>query len=441
MNFLQRNGFESKQQIAAFFSVVFSGQLIYSAFESFKMPFYERLVQYYGLTDTQFGLLFTALGVAVLFYVPAGWVNNRFNTRTVLIGGLIYRCITSLILILCVPPFPVMFAIALTWGVLDAIFWPAVVKGVVLFSGRQNKGMGLGLLTALRAGGEAMLNGVLIGVMAVLGGTMLVFRTGMIVYACLALPMAYLVHRFVPADPQNEGDVTSGSEEVGGKEAFRGLIATLKIPAVWLAGLTGMCVYWVYMTAIYITPYLTRVHSVEQNTASLYTTVSAFVVGLSGALVGGIIADKVFHSSAKTLALSLGLAATVLVVLALVSDSIGWVTAAIGMSLFAFSIAMGKAIQQAPVAELHLPTSLLGSAMSVNSFIGFACILWAMPINGAILDSMPENPTGAFRIIFLCMAAVGVVGAVCALLLVPVVKRMQTPPQESSVTETAAEQG
>ncbi|EEJ53986.1 Uncharacterised protein [Mobiluncus mulieris] len=66
------------------------------------------------------------------------------------------------------------------------------------------------------------------------------------------------------------------------------------------------------------------------------------------------------------------------------------------------------------VGEVHLPAVVLGSAMSVNSFMGFASILWAMAINGAILDAYKTNLGVGFSIIFVFMAGVGVVGAALA---------------------------
>lgn len=422
MGFFRRNGLETRQQLSAFLTVVFSGQIIYSAFESFKIPFYGRLVDYYGLTDTQFGLMFTALGVALFFYIPGGWINNRFNARSVLIVGLIYRSLTALTMVLATPhlpqvwKFPVMFTIALTWGVWDAIFWPAVVKGVVLFSGRENKGFGLGVLTAFRAGGEATLNGILIGVMALTGGSLLAFKGGMIVYALLALPMALLVLKFVPRDPQNDGDASGeATTSVSNKEAMDGLISTLKVGRVWLAGLAGMCVYWVYTTLVYTTPFFTRVYGFTQETAGLLATINAIALGLSGGILGGIIADKVFRSSAITIAVTLSFGAMFLLALAWLParDENKWV-AFLLIAGFAFVTMMAKGIQQAPVAELHLPTQMVGSAMSVNSFLAFACILWATTVNGSILDAFTSDPRTGFTIIFILMAIVAVVGAVLA---------------------------
>ncbi|SDU77842.1 MFS transporter [Arcanobacterium phocae] len=414
MGFFRRNGFHSKEQVAAFLTVVFSGQIIYSAFESFKIPFYERLVEFYGLTDTQFGLLFTMLGVAVFFYIPAGWVNNRFNARTVLMWGLAYRCVTALIMIILRPAFSFMLVITFTWGVIDAIFWPAVVKGVVLFSSKEHKGFALGTLTAFRAGGEATLNGILIGIMAIANGSMLAFRSGMIAYALLTLPLIALIYRYVPADPKEDGDVSADAEtvELTNSEALAGLWQTLRIPRVWLAGFAGMNVYWVYTTLIYTTPYFVRVYGMGQESAALYATVNAILLGLGGGLVGGMVADKVFRSSAKTLAATLFGGAIFLIILAFLPAQASNFYVALGLiSAFVFLTMMAKGIQQAPVAELNLPNSIVGSAMSVNSFLAFACILWATTLNGSILDSYKDDPATGFSIIFIAMAVVGLVGA------------------------------
>ncbi|MDO5060437.1 MAG: MFS transporter [Actinomycetaceae bacterium] len=421
MGFFKRNGFHSREQVAAFLTVVFSGQIIYSAFESFKIPFYQRLVEYYGLTDTQFGLLFTMLGIAVFFYIPAGWVNNRFNTRTILMAGLAYRCVTALIMIGLKPAFPIMLAITFTWGVLDAIFWPAVVKGVVLFSSRENKGFGLGTLTAFRAGGEATLNGIMIGVMALFHGSMLAFKTGMMIYALLTIPMIFLINRYVPADPQEDGNVSADAEvvETSNKEALEGLIHTLKIPRVWLAGFAGMTVYWVYTTLVYTTPYFVRVYGMDTEVAALYATVNAIILGLGGGLIGGIVADKLFKSSAKTLAVTLGVASVFLLLLTLVTKQNGnMYLSLVLISIFVLFTMMAKGIQQAPVAELHLPNNIMGSAMSVNSFMAFACILWATTLNGMILDAYKESPETGFKVIFALMALVGLIGAALSMWLV-----------------------
>lgn len=255
---------------------------------------------------------------------------------------------------------------------------------------RRKIKVALGTLTAFRAGGEATLNGILIGVMAIANGSMLAFRGGMIAYALLALPLIFFIYRFVPADPQEDGDVSAdaGVVESTSKEALAGLIQTLKIPRVWLAGFAGMNVYWVYTTLIYTTPYFVRVYGMDPEFAALYATVNAIFLGLGGGLAGGLVADKVFKSSAKTLGATLFGGAIFLSILAFLPAQKHNVYVAFALiSVFVFLTMMAKGIQQAPVAELNLPNSIVGSAMSVNSFLAFACILWAPTLNGPF--SMP----------------------------------------------------
>ena len=77
MNVFEKIGFTSRNQLFGFFSVVMSGQIIYSAFEAFKGTFYNLLLDVLQIDNTQMGILFTLIGSAMFFYIPAGWVNNR----------------------------------------------------------------------------------------------------------------------------------------------------------------------------------------------------------------------------------------------------------------------------------------------------------------------------------------------------------------------------
>ncbi len=76
---------------SVFFSVVMSGQIIYSAFEAFKGTFYNLLLEVLKIDNTQMGILFTLIGSAMFFYIPAGWVNNRFSVKSILITSLLIR--------------------------------------------------------------------------------------------------------------------------------------------------------------------------------------------------------------------------------------------------------------------------------------------------------------------------------------------------------------
>ena len=127
--------------IAPFLTVVLSGQIIYSAFEAFKGSLMLPLQEMLGISQTQYGLLMGYIGIAVFFYVPAGRVNNRFKVRTILFWSLGFRLATYLIIFLFTPSFTILSIVAISWGVLDAIFWPAVVNGVSVLSADDKEGL------------------------------------------------------------------------------------------------------------------------------------------------------------------------------------------------------------------------------------------------------------------------------------------------------------
>ncbi|MDO5722665.1 MAG: MFS transporter [Actinomycetaceae bacterium] len=423
MSKLANFGFRSRQQVGSFLTVVFSGQVVYAAFESLKIPFYEPLRELLGLTNEQFGTMFTMLGLALFFYLPGGWVNNRLSVRTVLFWGLAWRVLTGLIMVIFLPPYPVLLVLALTWGILDGIYWPAVVKGVALFAGAGNKSFGFGILNGFRAGGEAILNGILIAAMALTHGSLLTFRTGMGIYACLGAVMMLLIWLYVPADQEAaklSGDEVDAQDtrELDAKESLRGLWLVLRRLDMWIAGLTGLCVYWVYLAFVYVTPFLRDGFGLSPSLASAFSVAAAVLIGLTAGLVGGLLADKVFHSATIVLCISLVGSALVLLALRLLPGGEGnqlW--AILGMTVFAFFALVAKTIQQAPVTELNLASNIMGSAMSVNSFFGFASILWALKLNGRILDQHPGEALVAFHQIFAIIAVVALVGATLALLL------------------------
>ncbi len=122
MKILDKIGFDSNKQFYGFLSIVMSGQIMYSAFEAFKGTFYNLLLEVLNVSNTEIGVLFTLIGSAMFFYIPAGWVNNRFPIKNILIFGLAVRFVTLMYIIIFSPSFTYLTIIAGLWGLLDAIF-------------------------------------------------------------------------------------------------------------------------------------------------------------------------------------------------------------------------------------------------------------------------------------------------------------------------------
>ena len=402
------------KMIAPFLTVVLSGQIIYSAFEAFKGSLMLPLQEMLGISQTQYGLLMGCIGIAMFFYVPAGWVNNRFKVRTILFWSLGFRLATYLIIFLFTPSFAILSIVAISWGVLDAIFWPAVVNGVSILSAddKEGKGLAMGLLESVRRLTEFLMNAIVIAAIAMWSNNALgIMRGFSIAYALLIIPMMIAVYKYVPD--------TQIAKEVGKSDsvaAFNGLIKVLARPRVWLAGFAALTVYWSYVNLMYTSaPYLTEVFGVSTAVGAAFGIFNTGLVGIFAGVVSGLLADYVFHSSTKMMTISLGMvvAACTIVLLLPGSDGMIWVTLIL-LVVVAVATFLAKSVILAPVAELNLPEGISGSAMSVGSFLAYASIFWAYTLNGSILDAHAADPAAGYRIIFMITAGVALVGALSA---------------------------
>ena len=235
MNIIKKMGFSNKNQLFGFLTVVLSGQLIYSCFEAFKGTFYNVLLEVLGITNTEMGILFSLIGIAVFFYVPGGWINNRFSVKSILNVSLFTRMLSIFIIIFFNPSFKVLSIIATIWGLTDAVFWPAVLNGVTLMSGDDNKALGFGLLESIRRATEMGMNILLVTVMAALGGGAIIFKGGMLVYNLLIIPLMIFVYKYVP---KNEIEVKENENK--STAALKGLLHVMKMPSIWMAALTAV---------------------------------------------------------------------------------------------------------------------------------------------------------------------------------------------------------
>jgi len=423
-NIFSRNSelpvFLRKGRIGGFLTVVFAGQLTYSAFEAFKGSLMIPLTNALGIGIDQFGILMGWLGIAMFLYIPGGWVNNRFTIRSILIAWAAWRMVTALALFL-VPglSFSVMVAIAISWGVWDAIGWPAVVNGVSFMSqdaNKQGRGLAMGMLESIRRAVEFSMNLIVVGLLAIFAEQANTVMTIMgVLYSLIIIPLIFCILKFVPKNATAKAENPEESDNIA---ALKGLVKVLLLPRVWLAGIAGLCVYWCYVNLIYSSaPYLSLVFNATDAQSGAFGIFNTGLVGIFAGVVSGLVADYLFKSSTRMMAAALALTAIgVGLVYILPQGGSIWVAMFLLM-VMALGIFMGKAVILAPIAELHLPEEINGSAMAVGSFLVYASIFWANPMTAAIVESHRETPHVGYQQIFLITLCVALVGAFCAILL------------------------
>lgn len=414
----KRPAFLRPGRIGSFLSIVFAGQLAYASFEAFKGSLMLPLTQALGINLQEFSYMMSMLGIATYLYIPGGWVNNRFSIRSILITWLLWRMATGLFIFL-VPnvSFSILVGIAISWGVWDAIGWPAVTNGVNFVSSdanKEGKGLAMGLLESIRRTLEFVMNGVIIVMIAIWPyKSQMIMKIMGIIYTLTMLPNILAILKYVPKNA-----ITKVEGESSNVAALKGLVKVMKMPAIWLAGLSGLCLYWCYMNLIYSSaPYLSLVFNASEALSGTFGIINTGFMGIIGGALAGYLADYLFKSSTKMLAVALGLTSLgSLLVYILPKQSGMWISVVLLM-VMSIGVFMGKAVMMAPIAELNLDESISGSAMSVGSFLAYASIFWAPIINAKFIEAS-YGPAQGYKYVFLTTVIVAAVGAICAVLLI-----------------------
>ncbi len=414
----KRPAFLRPGRIGSFLSIVFAGQLAYASFEAFKGSLMLPLTQALGINLQEFSYMMSMLGIATYLYIPGGWVNNRFSIRSILVTWLFWRMATGLFIFL-VPniSFSILVAIAISWGVWDAIGWPAVTNGVNFVSSdanKEGKGLAMGLLESIRRTLEFVMNGVIIIMIAIWPDkSQMIMKIMGIIYTLTMLPNILAILKYVPKNA-----IAKVEGESSNVAALKGLVKVMKMPAIWLAGLSGLCLYWCYMNLIYSSaPYLSLVFNASEALSGTFGIINTGFMGIIGGALAGYLADYLFKSSTKMLAVALGLTSLgSLLVYILPKQSGMWISVVLLM-VMSIGVFMGKAVMMAPIAELNLDESISGSAMSVGSFLAYASIFWAPIINAKFIEAS-YGPAQGYKYVFLTTVIVAAIGAICAFLLI-----------------------
>ena len=432
--------FLRRGNIAGFLTVVLAGQLVYSSFEAFKGSLIVPLTETLGITNEQYGFLWTWIGISMFLYIPAGWINNRFPIRKILIAWAAWRLVTFLALYTLPLSFSWMVAIAASWGVWDAIGWPAVVNGVSYMArdaDTKGRGMAMGLLESIRRGAEFVMNGIIIILIAIFPASTSTIMVGFgIGYALLLIPLIFALLRYVPSNAIAHDDNVSDNIA-----ALKGLWAVLVKPRVWLAGLAGLAVYWCYVNLFWSSaPYLKLVYDMSTAQSSAFGIFNTAAVGILAGVVAGFLADYVFKSSTTMMAVAL---ATITIAAGIVyllpNDRAYLWPAMILLIVMAFGVFLGKSVILAPIAELHLPEGINGSAMAVGSFLVYASIFWANPMNGRLLDQYKGQEYLAYQQVFLITLVVAAIGAACAIALMFLNKRYAAADEKAFADSKSSE--
>ena len=412
----------SRAKWLRFIVLILGGGTIYKL-ANIKDAFYVPMQEIMGLTHTQIGTLLSVNAiVATALFVVGGMLADRFDTRKLIPVGLIGAGLLGLYM----ASFPGYSAMLVIYAMLavcaDCVYWPALLKAIRNLGDDDEQGRMFGFLEGGRGVVDTIVAFSALGVFVAMGSGAAGLKSAIMFYAIIDI-VAGIVTWFLlsggpakPADPAAEAQSAKGS----------GLMAAIRVPAIWLVSLNVFMVYIVYCGLTYFIPYLKDMYGLPVALVGAYGIINQYCLKIFGGPTGGYLADKKFHSASRYIRWAFLALLPVMAVVLMLPKGPGYIFPAMAATLsFAFIVFTMRGVFWAPMSEIGIPSSITGSAFGLACLIGYAPGMFAYTVYGAILDRFPGQQ--GYTYVFLLMSVLAVIGFIVASALTRMIRKPDTP--------------
>jgi nitrate/nitrite transporter NarK len=370
--------------------------------------FYVPMQSAFGFSNTQMGMLSGTAGfTALISYVPGGWLADRFPARQLMSTALVISAMGGFVFAR-IPPFDVCLVLYGLWGAsAGLIFWSALIKATRKWAPQDEQGRAFGFLEGGRSITDVTSTAVLLAVFAYLGAESAALSRTIQLCSSALIVLAVLVWLVMKDQP------TSGRKIQGAKSGFSlaTMLVVIKMPTVWLLSIVIMSANWGMWGTIYFTPYATDIYDLGDVWGGAVGA-GKYALAAFAAITAGFIADRIGTSRA-------------VVGLFLVMTSgfllFAWVPGAPGLvlmmlvnaGLIAIVVFGVRGIYYALLEQGGVPIAVTGTAVGMVSVIGYTPDALAPVVSGLILDAFPGEE--GYRLLFLLIASLGLIGVVAAM--------------------------
>jgi MFS family permease len=372
-----------------------------------KTVFYDPLMQALGCTNAELNTLVSIYGIAaVVFYFFSGVIADKIRVRTLSwIGYLGVALLTFYYATL--PSYGTLVVVFILYAVFSIlIWWGTRYKLVRMICDEEEYSQKIGLSYGIYGGVGLVLSLIQTAVVAAFpdaaaGVTALLIISAVLILICAALAFFFI--------PKFEGEIVADAKMFD----FRAAGQALKIPAVWWAALTMICVYFVYVGASFTTPFMTSVLAAPVVIATVISVVRSYGVSILSAPVFGWVAKKVGSPSKVIVVGMIGAIVCLAALILLPHDPSIIVVVAVLVCLLAFVMNGLYGIASGQLAEAHIPPHLFGTGVGLISIIGLCPDAFMHTWFGVIMDQQGND---AYTTIFLILIAFCVGGMLFAAL-------------------------
>ncbi len=369
-----------------------------------KYVFYDAQIAAMGITNAQSGLLLTVYTIGnVLLYAPGGIIADRIAPKKAIVISLVA---TGLLCYLYAFTFNYYLSLAIWLGLSFStafVFWSSLMKAVRIVGTEQEQGLMYGIYYACNGLAGALTQSLALFASGTAGGDIVegFFRavvTGGTVSIIAAIVLVFLLR----------GDTVVESDE-SSKFRMKDVGTLVRNPIVWVFSLAIFCAYGIYSCTSYFNPYLTEIVGISASESGVFSIIRNYLFLLL-APVGGILADRVFHSTAKWLSCCMVILAALFIGVLFLPSSISPLAASIYTLIPGAFAMMMYGVLFSIVSEAGIPRAMTGTAIGIASMVGYLPDSIYNPLFGAWLDSF-GGQTG-YTMIFGFLAASAVLGAI-----------------------------
>ncbi|MBQ2063929.1 MAG: MFS transporter [Firmicutes bacterium] len=396
---------ESKvRKYLAIFALGLAGGSIY-CLPYIKYILYDAQIAAMDISNTQSGMLMTMYTIGnMILYIPGGILADKISPKKGIAISLLATTVLGLIYAF-IPTYVMGLIVWLGFSFSSAfIFWAALLKAVRLIGTEEQQGWIYGCYYACNGITGALTNAIAMKAYGMAGGDVILgFK-----YACIAAAIipaiAAIMLWFLLKDGQGEEERLDSGE---GKFNFSDALKLIKNPIVWIVSIVVMIGYGFYTGSSWFTPYLTAVRGVTPEDSAAISIIRNNLLLLL-APVGGLIADKLFHSTTKWLATAFALLAVFYVGAMMLPSSMSGTAAGLYTLLPAIVATMMYGVIWSTMNEAGIPTKLAATAIGIASIIGYLPDSIYNLIFGQFLDKQGDAGYNSIFIFFVVTAIIGI---------------------------------
>lgn len=397
-----------------------------------RYTFYDQFAAAYQFSNTQIGLLASALAFTnTLCYPIGGFIADRFSTKTLICITLAAFAVLTVIFALSTN-FIVLVIVHVLYGFFGiATLWSAYLNGIRNLADKDNQSKIFGSSEATRGIIQTIMGFAFLGILGITASdaagikAVLLFGSG----ACVVFFILALI--FLP-----KTEIKAVTEE-NAKEAEvkYSLMDVLKNPGVWITIFVIMFAYisWTVGNG-YLTTYTVQVLQISPATASALGMVRSYIIVLLAGFIGGFVLDKFTYKGKGFLVFFIAIIAAIIGVM----FTSKMVPLCIALTLIiAFLANIMKSTYWSIMDQAGVPLGMTAIATGIISFIAFIPDFLVGPICGKWLDDAAAagNISAGFDKIFILLIVSSAIGIVSAILLTQRTKKLAAQQEEAETVK------